>query len=221
MAQEKTKKNKFAEAVEKQKMERKALEMLGEVRETSARAQVKMKTEYENHKRYVKEGNYKKANQALRTFRFVYRMNELATRFIEVLETVQTVEDLFRMLEGTSETFSQLMSFNNDKVTKNVKKNLKQFKKKLASYEAQTEKLLEYIESIFDERPSLIKRIINKLTGKKPRSDSEIYNDTMAEVGVYISSFEAANGIASAEVKGSVVGAQAGSDEGSTPPPID
>ncbi len=216
MAAEKMKKSKFAEETEKIKMEQHALKMLGEVRETSTRAQAKMRVEYENHRKYREQGNFKRANQALRTFRFVYRMNELATRFIEVLETVQTVEDLFRMLEGTSETFSQLMSFNSDKVTKSVKKNLKQFKARLAKYEAQTDRLLEYIETIFDERPSFFKRFINKLTGKKPRSDSDIYNDTMAEVGVYITSFEAANGLGSAQAPEVRV-----ADDGSTPPPID
>ncbi|MBQ7879012.1 MAG: hypothetical protein IJ317_00020, partial [Clostridia bacterium] len=91
----------------------------------------------------------KEANEALKMGRFFMRMHELAQRFMLMLERIQSIDELFRILQGTQEIFHSILGQKNDKVTKDMKKDLRLFKKKLASYEAQMDDLLDFIDSIF------------------------------------------------------------------------
>lgn len=112
----------------------------------------------------------KEANEALKMGRFFMRMHELAQRFMLMLERIQSIDELFRILEGTQEIFHSILGQKNDKVTKNMKKDLRLFKKKLASYEAQMDDLLDFIDSIFDDKPNVFVRIVRWFKGEKQKS---------------------------------------------------
>ena len=101
-------------------------------------------------------------------------MNELADRFIVMLERVQTIQDLFNILQGTCEVFSQIMKLDNNLVFKDLKKNIKIFKRKLKQYEQQMDEVINFIDTIFDEPVNPIVKFFRKLFGKKEPSQEEI-----------------------------------------------
>ena len=163
------------EGVEQAKQKVAAKKMMEEVKVTRKRSELQMKKEYARYKAALEKGDYKMANDALKMWQFIYKMNELADRFIVMLERVQTIQDLFNILQGTCEVFSQIMKLDNNLVFKDLKKNIKIFKKKLKQYEQQMDEVINFIDTIFDEPVNPIVKFFRKLFGKKEPTQEEIF----------------------------------------------
>jgi hypothetical protein len=153
-----------------------ALKMREEVKKTAERTRKQMDKEWARYQEAKKQGEVKdkEANEALKMWRFFKRMHELAQRFQTMLERIQSVDELFQILQGTQEIFHAILGQKNDKVTRNMKKDLRLFKKKLANYEAQMDELLDYIDSIFDEKPNAFVQFWNWLTRKPQKTPSDV-----------------------------------------------
>lgn len=168
----------------------KTTQMMKEVKATKTRAEQQLAREYQRYQDALKSGNAKMANDALKMFNFIYKMNALADRFVVTLERVQSIQDLFNILSGTCEVFTQIMALDNNAVMKDMRKNLKTFKKKLREYERQMDELFDFIDGIFDERPNPIVRFFNKLFGKKEKTPEEQLQENMAAFGGNLATYE-------------------------------
>lgn len=172
----------------------KTTQMMKEVKATKTRAEAQLAREYARYQEALAQGNYKMANDALKMWNFIFKMNQLANRFVVTLERVQSIQDLFNILSGTCEVFTQIMSLDNNAVMKDMRKNLKTFKKKLKQYERQMDELFDFIDGIFDERPNPIVRFFNKLFGKKEKSAEEQFRENQALMAANLSSYESSIG---------------------------
>ena len=230
---EKRKKQQPEEQMSEYEKKYRALKMREEVKNTAERTRKQMDKEWARYKEAKKivdqkkadaakaelEGNQgakdsalkmaeikaKEANEAFKMARFFMRMHELAQRFMMMLERVQSIDELFNILSGTQQMFHAILGQKNDKVTKSMKKDLRKFKKKLADYEAQMEELLEYIDSIFDEKPNLFTRFCNWIKRKPAKSALDVLEANEASFLQQMESYQIEN---SEEVSG-----------GSTPTP--
>ena len=149
-----------------------------------------MKKEYARYKAALEKGDYKMANDALKMWQFIYKMNELADRFIVMLERVQTIQDLFNILQGTCQVFSQIMQLDNNLVFKDLKKNIKIFKRKLKDYESQMDQVINFIDTIFEEPVNPIVKFFRKLFGKKEPSQEEIFKANQQKYAAVLSTYE-------------------------------
>ncbi|MBQ3220662.1 MAG: hypothetical protein IJB34_01720 [Clostridia bacterium] len=178
------------EGVEQAKQKVAAKKMMEEVKVTRKRSELQMKKEYARYKAALEKGDYKMANDALKMWQFIYKMNELADRFIVMLERVQTIQDLFNILQGTCEVFSQIMKLDNNLVFKDLKKNIKIFKRKLKQYEQQMDEVINFIDTIFDEPVNPIVKFFRKLFGKKEPSQEEIFKANQQKYAAALSTYE-------------------------------
>ena len=160
--------------------ERMAARMMHEVKATRTRAEAQMKKEYERYVASKEKGDEKMANDALKMWNFLYKMNELANRFVMTLDRLQSVQDLFNILSGTSQLFTEIMSLDNDKVMSKMRKNLRKFKKKLKQYETQMDDLLYYLDGIFEERTGPVTKFFNKLFKKEEKTTAEVLAENEA-----------------------------------------
>ena len=158
----------------RREQERMTARMMSEVKATRTRAESQMKKEYERYIAAKEKGDEKMANDALKMWNFLYKMNQLATRFVMTLDRLQSVQDLFNILSGTSRIFTEIMTLDNTKVMRNMRKNLKKFKHQLKKYESQMDELLIYLDGMFEERPGPIKRFFNMLFKQEEKTTSEI-----------------------------------------------
>ena len=165
------------EANRMREQERKTARMMSEVKATRTRAEAQMKKEYERYVAAKEKGDEKMANDALKMWNFLYKMNQLANRFVMTLDRLQSVQDLFNILSGTSQIFSEIMSLDNGKVMRKMRRNLKKFKSQLKKYESQMDELLVYLDGMFEERPSGIKRLFNKMFKKEEKTTAQILQE--------------------------------------------
>ena len=186
-------------AVREYEQQMKTAQMMDEVRATKTRAEAQMAKEYERYKQALAEGNIKVANDSLKMFNFIYKLSELSDRFILTLERVQSIQDLFNILNGTSAIFAEIMSLDNGKSMRRMRRNLKLFKKKLRQYERQMDELFNFIDNLFDERPNFFVRLINKIRGKKEKTDAEILAENQAKIGENLAAYEARMGVVSSK----------------------
>jgi len=77
------------EANRMREQERKTARMMSEVKATRTRAEAQMKKEYERYVAAKEKGDEKMANDALKMWNFLYKMNQLATRFVMTLDRLQ------------------------------------------------------------------------------------------------------------------------------------
>lgn len=178
------------DGVEQAKQKVAAKKMMEEVRVTRKRSELQMKKEYARYKAALEKGDYKMANDALKMWQFIYKMNELADRFIVMLERVQTIQDLFNILQGTCQVFSQIMKLDNNLVFKDLKKNIKIFKKKLKQYEQQMDEVINFIDTIFDEPVNPIVKFFRKLFGHKEPTQEEIFKANQQKYASALSTYE-------------------------------
>ena len=202
------------DGVEQAKQKVAAKKMMEEVKVTRKRSELQMKKEYARYTAALEKGDYKMANDALKMWQFIYKMNELADRFIVMLERVQTIQDLFNILQGTCEVFSQIMKLDNNLVFKDLKKNIKIFKKKLKQYEQQMDEVINFIDTIFDEPVNPIVKFFRKLFGKKEPTQEEIFKANQQKYASALSTYESNMGEES-----TTNGAGAAPSGGSAPTP--
>lgn len=162
------------EARRMREQERMTARMMSEVKATRTRAEAQMKKEYERYVIAKEKGDEKIAYDALKMWNFLFKMNQLANRFVMTLDRLQSVQDLFNILSGTSQIFTEIMSLDNTKVMRKMRRNLKKFKKQLKNYESQMDELLVYLDGMFEERPSGVKRLFNKMFKKEEKTTSQI-----------------------------------------------
>lgn len=162
------------EARRMREQERMTARMMSEVKATRTRAEAQMKKEYDRYVTAKEKGDEKTAYDALKMWNFLYKMNQLATRFVMTLDRLQSVQDLFNILSGTTRIFTEIMSLDNTKVMRKMRRNLKKFKHQLKKYESQMDELLDYLDGIFEERPSGVKKLFNKMFKKEEKTTAQI-----------------------------------------------
>ena len=117
------------------KMKQQNAVMLQEVKQSKSRAETQMRREYGKYLEALEQKDYKRANEALKMWEFTRKLNELAVRFVGLLERVETFQDMFNILSATNETFGSLMNINNNRMFGQMKRNLRKFRRKLRKYE--------------------------------------------------------------------------------------
>lgn len=170
------------EAHRMREQERLTARMMSEVKATRTRAEAQMKKEYERYVAAKEKGDEKIAYDALKMWSFLNKMNQLATRFVMTLDRLQSVQDLFNILSGTSQIFTEIMSLDNTHVMRKMKRNLRRFKNQLKRYESQMDELLVYLDGMFEERPSGIKRLFNKIFKQEEKTLTEVLEQSEAEL---------------------------------------
>ena len=171
--------------------ERMTARMMSEVKATRTRAEAQMKKEYERYIAAKEKGDEKMAYDALKMWNFLHKMNQLANRFVMTLDRLQSVQDLFNILSGTSRIFTEIMTLDNTKVMRKMKKNLRKFKAQLRKYETQMDDLLVYLDGMFEDRPGPIKQFFNKLFKKEEKTISEMLAEGEAELSASLSEYAA------------------------------
>jgi hypothetical protein len=154
--------------------------MLQEVKQSKSRAETQMRREYGKYLEALEQKDYKRANEALKMWEFTRKLNELAVRFVGLLERVETFQDMFNILSATNETFGSLMNINNNRMFGQMKRNLRKFRRKLRKYEKQMDELIVWMDELFDERPNAFKRLINKIKKTPEKTDEEIFLENQA-----------------------------------------
>ena len=170
------------EARRLREQERMTARMMSEVKATRTRAEAQMKKEYERYVSAKENGDEKMAYDALKMWNFLRKMNQLANRFVMTLDRLQSLQDLFNILSGTSQIFSEIMTLDNTKVMRKMRKNLKKFKGQLKKYESQMDELLVFLDGMFEERPSGIQRLFNKIFKKEEKTLTQMLEEGEAEL---------------------------------------
>ena len=182
------------EARRMREQERMTARMMSEVKATRTRAEAQMKKEYERYIAAKEKGDEKMAYDALKMWNFLHKLNQIANRFVMTLDRLQSVQDLFNILSGTSRIFTEIMSLDNTKVMRKMKKNLRKFKAQLRKYETQMDDLLVYLDGMFEDRPGPIKQFFNKLFKQEEKTISEMLAEGEAELSSSLSDYAAEYG---------------------------
>lgn len=168
--------------------------MLQEVKQSKGRAEEQMKREYAKYLAALEQNDCKRANEALKMWNFTRKLNELAVRFMQLLERVETFQDMFNILSATNESFRNLMNMDNSRMFRDMKKNLRKFRRKLRAYEKQMDELIVWMDTLFDERPNFFVRMINKIKGTKEKTPEEILRENQEKYGDELRSYAASLG---------------------------
>lgn len=146
------------------------------------------KREYERLMKLADDKS-KRASKALKMWRFHMRTYGLAERFIELLDDMQAFDEMFQLLEATQGTFHSILSNDYTGVTKEMKKDLRRFKTMLKKSEQQSDRLIEYMDSMFEDKPNVFVRFWNWLTKKESKSSWEALlaseNSLVADMAQY------------------------------------
>lgn len=184
-------KKKLSDREKVNKMKQQNAVMLKEVKESRSRAEMQMRQEYVKYQNALAENDYKKANEALKMWQFTKKLNELANRFVQLLERVETFQDMFNILSATNESFSNLMNMNNNRMFGSMKRNLKKFRRKLRSYERQMDELIVWMDTLFEDRPNFFVRWINKMKGKQEKTPEEVLRENQEKYKTELDAYEA------------------------------
>lgn len=187
-------KKKLTDREKVNKMKQQNAVMLKEVKESRSRAEIQMRQEYVKYQNALAENDYKKANEALKMWQFTKKLNELANRFVQLLERVETFQDMFNILSATNESFSNLMNMNNTRMFGSIKRNLKKFRRKLRAYEKQMDELIVWMDTLFEDRPNFFVRWINKMKGKKEKTPEEVLRENQEKYKAELDAYEASMG---------------------------
>ena len=118
-------KKKLTDREKVNKMKQQNAIMLQEVKNSKSRAEEQMRKEYAKYQAALEQNDYKRANEALKMWEFTRKLNERAVRFVQLLERVETFQDMFNILSATNESFGNLMNMNNNRMFGQMKKNLR------------------------------------------------------------------------------------------------
>ena len=177
MAKQKEKKNRFQEAKEAELKQRETKRMMKEIHVARTRAHEQMARERAKYEAAKERGDYKEASRALKMWNFFRKMCLLADKFTENLERIQSIQDLLNILQGTCQLFKDLVNIDNMGMFRDMKSNLKKFKKKLKQYEDMMDSLFGIIDTVLDEKPNIFVRFFNWIRGVKPKTDEELLKE--------------------------------------------
>lgn len=179
MAKEKTKSRvdelteRYVKEQEAKAQKKQAQKMMGEIENARTRAHQQMDKEWAKYQDAKQKGRHKEAERALKMWNFFRKMCEMADKFTESLERIESIQDLLNILQGTCQIFQDLVNIDNNAMFKNMKTNLKKFRKKLREYEATMDSLVDMIDTVLDEKDNIFVRIGKKLGFIKPVSDAD------------------------------------------------
>ena len=208
-------KKKLTDREKVNKMKQQNAIMLQEVKNSKSRAEEQMRKEYAKYQAALEQNDYKRANEALKMWEFTRKLNELAVRFVQLLERVETFQDMFNILSATNESFGNLMNMNNNRMFGQMKKNLRIFRRKLRAYEKQMDELIVWMDTLFDEKPNFFVRLIKKIKKEPEKTPEDILRENQAKYANELNAYAASLG-SEPTVKPATGGASGAGASGST-----
>ncbi len=144
-------KQQMKDAVNERKRNAAVDEMLSGIQEANNAAEQQKETHYQEMLKCAEKKDFRRAKRHAKMYMFMDKLSVICHEYEGLIQDQAAIAQMFGVLKKMNRNFKEFMKITNGSVTRTATKNLKQFRKSLARFDTDMDKMMDAIDSMFDE----------------------------------------------------------------------